>query len=405
MLDGTAVLGGTVRTDGWKARGPLIVGVAAKGPRGFRLVDHFVAERGGAWIVALEPGTYWVAAFEDTNRNGHYDDEPAFAPAESDPIVVGRGQHRLDLDLVIRADGRFRQKSFSIEDVEVRGRTEQETYSLFALSRAGEVVSLDDPRFADEVASAGMWRPYDFLLQAHPGIYFLEPYDAARIPVLVVHGIGGSPANFRALVESLDRRRFQAWFAYYPSGGRLDGVGLWISQMLSRLRSKHQFERMAVVAHSMGGLVARELVLRDFEIAGSDSIRAFVTIASPLGGMESAGKGVERSPIVIRSWYGLAPGSEFLDGLFYEGASSHRKRRTLPAHVAYHLLFAYRGGAGSVAGDGVVALSSQLRAEAQQEARSIRGFDETHTSILDAPAVASRLAEILAAVPAGGDPD
>ena len=34
--------------------------------------------------------------------------------------------------------------------------------------------------------------------------------------------------------------------------------------------------------------------------------------------MASAGKGVEASPIVVRSWYGLAPASEYLDGLFYE---------------------------------------------------------------------------------------
>lgn len=405
MLDTRAVLGGTVRTDGWAANGPLVVGVAARGPEGFRLVDHFVSEGGGAWVIALEPGTYWVVAFEDANGNGHYDDEPAWAPAESEPVTVATGQHRLDLQLVIPRDGRFRQKSFSIEEVELRGREQQQSYSLFAMSRAGEVVTLDDPRFADDVASSGMWRPYDFLLQAHPGIYFLEPYDPSRLPVLFVHGIGGTPTNFRGIVESLDRSRYQAWVAYYPSGGSLDGISLWMSQMFSRLRTKHRFERAAVVAHSMGGLVARAFVLRDFETTGKPTIRTFVTIASPLGGMASAGAGVERSPIVIRSWYGLAPGSPFLDGLFWSDLPSRTARRSVPAHVDYHLLFAYRGGAGSEAGDGVVALSSQLRPEAQQEARSIRGYDETHTSILEAPAVAARLDEILSGHAPDGRPD
>ena len=41
-------------------------------------------------------------------------------------------------------------------------------------------------------------------------------------------------------------------------------------------------------------------------------------------------------------------------------------------------------------------LTSQLRAEAQEEALSLRGYDEDHTSILRSPAVAARLNQILA---------
>jgi hypothetical protein len=62
--------------------------------------------------------------------------------------------------------------------------------------------------------------------------------------------------------------------------------------------------------------------------------------------------------------------------------------------MAYHMFFGYRGKGST---DNVVTIASQMRYEAQEEARSIRGFKETHTSILQAPAAAARLNEIMAA--------
>lgn len=59
------------------------------------------------------------------------------------------------------------------------------------------------------------------------------------------------------------------------------------------------------------------------------------------------------------------------------------------------MLVGFKGGGRGGASDGVVALSSQLRPEAQEEALSIRGYDETHTGILDSPAVSAHLNEML----------
>ena len=55
------------------------------------------------------------------------------------------------------------------------------------------------------------------------------------------------------------------------------------------------------------------------------------------------------------------------------------------------MLFAYRGDSG----DGVVSIASQLRAEAQQEASSMRGFEEDHTSILRSPDAIAHLNALL----------
>jgi pimeloyl-ACP methyl ester carboxylesterase len=391
-----AVLSGNVSTAGYEARGPLVVGLIGRGPTGYRLVDHFVTEKPGPWIMAVEAGTYWVVAFEDVRRDGRYDDEPAQRLREDQPIVVAPGQRQTGVDIAIPRDGRFTITGFSPGELEARAQAEQTIVSVMALSVAGEVAPLSDPRFAREIGSAGLWKTYDFLVKVRPGIYFLEPYDPKRIPVLFVHGAGGSPREFEFLAASLDRSRYQAWVAYYPSGASLDAIGKWMTQIFVRLRSMYGFERAAVVAHSMGGLVSRHFLLNYDETSDDEVVKTFVTISTPLGGMESAGKGIEQSPVILKAWYGLAPGGTFLDGLFYGDLPTKSVRRRLPASTEYHLLFGYRGGGRSGSSDGTVTLSSELRDEAQEEARSIRGFDEDHTSILRSKAVATRLDQILA---------
>jgi pimeloyl-ACP methyl ester carboxylesterase len=276
-----------------------------------------------------------------------------------------------------------------------RSEEEQQTTSLYALSKLGEIASLDDPRFSQEAGEAGLWKFYDFLLAGRAGIYFLEPYDAQRIPVLFVHGVNGTPRNLSPLIAKLDRSRFQPWVVYYPSGARLDMLVTWLNELFTRLELSLRFKTAVVVSYSMGGVVSRGFVLRHHETSAHDPIHMLVTISSPLGGMASAGAGVETSPIVVRSWYGLAPGSEYLDGLFYEDPATRKHRRRLPDQVAYHMMFGFKGGSSS---DGMVQLESQLRPEAQEEALSVRGYNETHTGILESPAVAVHLNEILATV-------
>lgn len=392
-----AIVGGTIELEG-TAHGPLVVGLLARDDAGFHLVDHFVAERPGPWVFAVVPGTYWVAAFADENADRAYDDEPALRPDATPPIVLASGERRVDLRLRIPSRGRFDTGRFALRDLVARTTTDQQRWSVYSLSAAGDVTTLDDPRFARDVATSGMWRFFDFLLETKPGIYFLEPYDARKIPVVFVHGMGGTPREFDALVAALDHEHFQPWVFYYPSGARIDAMASLLAQLFVRVRREYGFERAAVVAHSMGGLVAREFILQDHERNGTDAVRLFATISSPLGGMALAGDAVRASPVVLASWHGLAPGSPSLDGLFWEDPLAKTRRRRLPDHVAYHLLFGFRGGDRSGSSDGVVPVASELRSEAQDEARSIRGFDEDHTSILRSPEAAAHLNRLLAAL-------
>ena len=394
LADTNCMISGTVTTER-PARGPLIVGLFTRGGDDYVLVDYFTASKPGSWLFGVQPGTYWVAAFEDVNADGVYQDEPFYRPDPAHPLVLAPGQQVTGMKIVIPFAGRaLKTGRFPLAGMMARGEEEQKAKSLYALSKLGEIASLDDPRFSEETAEAGMWQFYDFLIAGRAGIYFLEPYDPKRIPVLFVHGINGTPQNFRTLIAQLDRKRFQPWVVYYPTGGRLDAVVGWLDELFTRLEVSLKFQRAVVVAHSMGGLVARGFVLRHHQTSAKDPIRMLVTISSPLGGMVSAGKGVEKSPVVVRSWYGLAPGSTYLDGLFYEDPEKRMHRRRLPDQVAYHMLFGFKGDSG----DGVVQLVSQLRPEAQEEALSVRGYDETHAGILASPAVAAHLNDILGGV-------
>lgn len=396
LADELCVISGTVATEK-PPKGPLVVALFTRGGDDFRLVDYFTASKpGAAWIFGVQPGTYWVAAFEDVNGDGAYHDEPFYRPDPAKPLVLTSGQKAPGIDIVIPFAGRpLRAGTYTLQGLMARGEEEQKIKSIYALSKVGEVTTLDDPRFAEATAEASMWKFYDFVVAGRAGIYFLEPYDPKRIPVLFVHGINGTPQNFRTLIAKLDRKRFQPWVVYYPSGARLDTLVTWLDELYTRLEVAYRFDTAVVVAHSMGGLVSRGFVLRHHQTSAKDPIRTFVTISSPLGGMASAGEGVETSPVVVRSWYALAPNSDYLDGLFYDDPGKRTRRRRLPDTLAYHMLFGIKGGCSS---DGVVAVSSQLRAEAQEEAVSLRGFDETHTGILDSPAAVAHLNAILAAV-------
>ena len=113
-------------------------------------------------------------------------------------MVLQAGQRIEGVELRIPEAGRFRRNDFALSDLVARESTEQQHVSLFALGVACEVFTLDDPLFSREIATKGMWKFYDFLLETRPGIYFLKPYDPGKIPVLFIHGMDGTPRDFEA---------------------------------------------------------------------------------------------------------------------------------------------------------------------------------------------------------------
>jgi pimeloyl-ACP methyl ester carboxylesterase len=276
--------------------------------------------------------------------------------------------------------------------------------ALGQVTAVGEVTTLADPRFDLSKSAHGLWRPYDYMHTSEPGVYFLEPYDPGRIPVLFVHGISGSPANFRYLIGHLDRTRFQAWVYNYPTGIFLATVADHLNQTIGKIQLRYHVRRMAVVAHSMGGLVARGFILRHAVTSSSGEIPLFVSMATPWEGHKGASFAVKYSPVVVDVWRDMAPGSEYLQSLFVV---------PLPKETKFHLLFAFRRNRATIceSDDRTVTVASALGIGAQRDALRIYGFDDSHDGILEDPATSTLLDSLLAetflgnqGAPGGGAP-
>ena len=109
------------------------------------------------------------------------------------------------------------------------------------------------------------------------GFYMLEPFDPAKIPVVMVHGLWSSPVTWMKMFNDLNsnawiRKRYQFWFYMYPTG-----QPFWLSATdmrndLKQLRrdvdplaESLALKEMILVGHSMGGLLSRMQVVSSGE--------------------------------------------------------------------------------------------------------------------------------------------
>lgn len=396
-IDALAWIDGTVRTEP-PAPATLVVFLVRQDEDDVRLSDHFVLDQAGRFTFMVEPGRYAIGAFEDANRNFVYEPgEPLLPADESGWLELGSGARLEDVALVVPRQGSARLESaVDLRQLTARMHEEQLQVSLAQLTVMGEIAAPEDPSFAPEHGQEGLRRPLDFVLDRRAGVYFMEAFDPKKLPVLFVHGIGGTPRDFTTLADALDRTRQQAWFYFYPTGAPLERLGGMLLGTLRTLRLALGFEDVALVCHSMGGLVCRSLLLAEQAHRVPELVRVLVTIGTPYGGHSLASVGAKHAPAPVPSWVDLDPESGLLQGLFYAGDGT---RRRIPSGVPFHLLFGYRRGSGpGGSSDGVVTLESALRLEAQQEAASVHGFDASHVALLRDPEVARELGSILASV-------
>ena len=382
-LEAMAFIGGHVTRVGDDGA-PIVVAVSRTNPE--TVVDTFLLEHPGPYFFVVPPGTYRIAAFADLNRDAVYqpDTEPAAYHGPPAEMRVAPGAKLTGVDVTIGRAGVRLDVPVAVTHPEQRGTAELPAIQL------GEVVTLDDPRFSAANGKLGLWQPLEFLFQVGGGFYFLQPFDATKIPVLFVHGAGGEPGYFRYLVEHLDRTKFQPWLLYYPSGLGLDMTARGAARWMTTLAARYPFRRIVIVAHSMGGPVARATINHMIERGDGGTIAAFVSISSPWNGHAGASYGAD-APVVMPMWPDMVPGSPFLRSLF---------ATPLPSRCPYYLLFSYRGRSlkADDANDGVVAVSSELALQAQLAATKVLGFPETHMSILESSDVSRTVNGILEAV-------
>lgn len=351
-------------------------------------VDTMYFEVAGSHFgLNLPEGSYDLLVFADIDGNGVFASSEVVGkqPIELNGVTVPEkvlGQVELQLSEPIEIGW-----DISIEVPAASGRTESLIYP------SGTIRSLDDPIFDSGFSTLGMYDPASFLEQAPTMFYALEEDLGYKIPVIFVHGIDGSARDFESFVGKLDRNQYKAWFFHYPSGGDLDQLAELFYQIFLSGKIHRQPEMpIIVIAHSMGGLVVRAAINKYKGRARENRIQLFVSIASPFGGHAAAASGEKHGLIVLPSWRDLNPENSFIGNLY---------RKPLPDYVHHELIYAYQNPDTFKLGensDGVVALTSQLHAPAQQQASGQFGFDNTHTDVLDSEAVAAHIQDRMAMV-------
>lgn len=108
----------------------------------------------------------------------------------------------------------------------------------------------------------------------------------------------------------------------------------------------------------MGGLTARSFVKKylDHMPVNQEKLGFVMTVNNPMGGTAAAASEVRHSPIVVPSWLGIEPNSEFLKDL-------HTWQ--WPDKTPYHLVISCKAGKGD---DGVIPLQIQALVSLQTEA-------------------------------------
>jgi triacylglycerol esterase/lipase EstA (alpha/beta hydrolase family) len=112
--------------------------------------------------------------------------------------------------------------------------------------------------------------------------------DSAAVPVLLVHGYGCNSGYWARLLPLLAAARTShASVDLEPIGGDIDGYAGQLQQAVEQLCAASGAPQVAIVGHSMGGLVARAWM----RAYGTGRLARLVTLGSPHHGTALAGFG------------------------------------------------------------------------------------------------------------------
>ena len=369
-----SISGKVVNQSGQK--GPILATLLKSDGNFVRWIDEYQVSANGTYKFFTQPGNYTVGAFVDLNDDGQYQaNEPA--------TYLGENKS-LPSMFTLRAHKNKKLQALVIKKtLALKGSSRIVFDTRKALKNIGRVVSLRDSMFSGDNAVLGLFRPLDFAEQVGGGLFLLRKYRQGRIPVIFVHGINGSPTDWKAPIKALDLDKFQPFVFYYASGLPLDMVSEFLLQAINKLQSRHRFPEFYIAAHSMGGLVTRSFVKKYVASENTARIGLVMTVNSPMKGLKSAQTGVKYFPIVVPAWRDVAYKSKFVRQL---------QAWPWPGNIPYHLVFAYLP---DEAGDGVVELESQIPRSLQKEATGLYGFEGGHADLLRDKEFVAEFNEIL----------
>jgi pimeloyl-ACP methyl ester carboxylesterase len=195
------------------------------------------------------------------------------------------------------------------------------TPSAFALG-AGARLRL----FAEEFTASMLYSSWHMARVVRTRIY----PDSAAPPVLLLHGYGCNSGYWTHLAALLDAARVShAAVDLEPLAGDIDGYAPLVEQAVAALCGAARAPRLVIVAHSMGGLVARAWMRR----YGTARVARIITLGTPHHGTSLAKFALGANAAQMRRAPGTAAESPWLREL---SASEDAARRALITSIYTH---------------------------------------------------------------------
>ena len=383
--DATAAYCGDITSDS-ELVAPIIV-VSVKEPEQanhFRTVINYQKLEKPSFYGFMVPiGRISVFAFEDKNGNEKYDmGEPSGTYLDGSEFIFHDGKLQYGINIEIKKNAELPKK---YKDLSMMRAID----SNFIVRKppSGEVVTIDHYYFAKGFGALGMWRPLELMSLEAPNIFFLSEYDPQKKPILFVHGISGTPADFKNLISKIDTDIYQPWVFQYSSGLRLDGIVAGLHYEIEKLRKKHGFKKIILVAHSMGGLISRTYIQR-YQNTLNSVVEKYISVSSPYGGHDLAAFGVRNeTKSFVAAWVDMVPGSDFQKRMY-------ETKLKIPFYLIYGNYSKLKDKTAK--GDGTVSLKSMLEPEVVEDAVKTYEFDEDHMTILSSDEVFNVIQKIMA---------
>ena len=333
------------------------------------------------YMAFLPRGEYELFIFADLDKNGDF---------EWNELI---GRAKASLDPALSKDGIVVTGPTITVDFDNPGKVD---FRLSETVRPSSYVyaSLNDEFFDPKYGTLGLYNQSELISHNQGFLFGLEDYDEEKTTVLFVHGIAGTPRDWKFMVEGLDRSRFQPFFFYYPTGLPLDKMGALLAQLIQTLdkSAKNGGRKIVLAAHSMGGLVALSAIDHLAADGLPASLKMYCSFSTPYAGDENARMGSETAPVVVPVWRDIAADSPFLNDLM---------KRPFPGSFPYYLFFSYLDDSKFKLGessDGSVTLRSQLATPMQATATKVIGINATHIGILNSEAARASFQRLLDSV-------
>jgi len=324
--------------------------------------EYAVTKGHGAFMLYLPQGRYQLFAITDYNHDGVFENNEVSGLYGSarEPVEISLSEGELLRNVVIRTARANRTKII----LPLEWQQKKDRDLIRQVTQNGQVLKIYHEHFSWENAQTGYWNPSSFMKAYGAHIYQTQPYAPGKIPILFVHGTEGTPYNWIYFYMRLDQSRYQPWFFYYPSGIRLPLAAALLEEELQELRQKYGFRKMAIVAHSVGGLTTRSFLARRSARDKDDFVKLFVSLATPWSGFGAA----DASQVIVHksipSWVDMGKQSVFINSSLGE---------KLPGHVKHYIFY---GKNDKICGD------KALDERAVRSAVKTLEFECTHDTIL-----------------------